>query len=193
MLLRKEVAHGIADGSVTLVFRRWSKQRVQSGQTLHTSAGVVAIQAVAAVDPAEITEEEAARAGAASAADIRAQLRGTEQDPVFRITVAWHGPDERIALRAEATLSAADIEGLRTRLDRMDARSTHGPWTRATLRVIAEHPGQRAVELAGMLGRERDPFKIDVRKLKNLGLTESLEVGYRISPRGEAFLAADEE
>jgi ribosomal protein S19E (S16A) len=28
-----------------------------------------------------------------------------------------------------------------------------------------------------------------VRKLKELGLTESLDVGYRLSPRGRAFLA----
>jgi hypothetical protein len=27
-----------------------------------------------------------------------------------------------------------------------------------------------------------------VRKLKELGLTESLPVGYRLSPRGEAYL-----
>jgi hypothetical protein len=31
-------------------------------------------------------------------------------------------------------------------------------------------------------------FKADVRKLKELGLTESLEVGYRLSPRGRAVL-----
>ena len=33
-------------------------------------------------------------------------------------------------------------------------------------------------------------FKPLVRKLKALGLTESLEVGYRLSPRGAAVLAA---
>ena len=38
-------------------------------------------------------------------------------------------------------------------------------------------------------GRETQPFKLDVRKLKNLGLTISLEVGYRLSPRGEAYLS----
>jgi len=35
----------------------------------------------------------------------------------------------------------------------------------------------------------RLPFKANVRKLKALGLTESLEVGYRLSPRGEALLS----
>ncbi|HEU4546515.1 MAG TPA: hypothetical protein VFR88_09515, partial [Microlunatus sp.] len=51
--------------------------------------------------------------------------------------------------------------------------------------------GDRRADLAAELGRERDDWKRDVRKLKALGLTESLEVGYRLSPRGRAFLAAD--
>jgi hypothetical protein len=31
-------------------------------------------------------------------------------------------------------------------------------------------------------------FKRNVRKLKELGLTESLDIGYRLSPRGRALL-----
>jgi ribosomal protein S19E (S16A) len=46
----------------------------------------------------------------------------------------------------------------------------------------------RGFDLAAAAGRERHPFKTDVRKLKELGLTESLEVGYRLSPRGRALL-----
>ena len=38
------------------------------------------------------------------------------------------------------------------------------------------------------MGRERLAFKADVRKLKNLGLTLSHEVGYSLSPRGQAYL-----
>jgi DNA-binding IclR family transcriptional regulator len=64
-----------------------------------------------------------------------------------------------------------------------------GPWTYAVLRAIAEHPGLRAADLAETFGRERLAFKRDVRKLKELGLTESLEIGYRISPRGQAVLS----
>ena len=40
------------------------------------------------------------------------------------------------------------------------------------------------------MGLERVVFKRRVRRLKELGLTESLEVGYRLSPRGEVLLAA---
>jgi hypothetical protein len=64
-----------------------------------------------------------------------------------------------------------------------------GPWTRRVLELIGERPGVRAGDLADTIGMERLSFKTDVRKLKALGLTESLEVGYRLSPRGQAWLA----
>ena len=54
--------------------------------------------------------------------------------------------------------------------------------------LIGDRPAVRAGDLADDLGRERLSFKTDVRKLKALGLTESLTVGYRLSPRGRAFL-----
>ena len=57
------------------------------------------------------------------------------------------------------------------------------------LRLIGDRPGVRAGDLAAELGRERLAFKADVRKLKALGLTESLEIGYRLSPRGRAWLS----
>jgi predicted DNA-binding transcriptional regulator YafY len=71
----------------------------------------------------------------------------------------------------------------------MDRRAFNGAWTRETLRAIRVGPGVRAADLARELGRPRDEFKRDVRKLKNLGLTISLEIGYRLTSRGEALLA----
>jgi hypothetical protein len=47
-----------------------------------------------------------------------------------------------------------------------------------------------STELAAEAGQDRAYYKLRVRRLKALGLTESLEVGYRLSPRGRAFLAA---
>lgn len=77
---------------------------------------------------------------------------------------------------------------IRAALDTIDARSRRAPWTRDVLRLIEEHPG-RALDLAERLDRDRLPFKTDVRRLKDLGLTESLETGYRLSPRGQALMA----
>jgi hypothetical protein len=62
------------------------------------------------------------------------------------------------------------------------------PWTGKVLDLIAANPGRRAGDLAPLVGLETQEFKVRVRRLKALGLTISLEVGYRISPRGEALL-----
>ena len=96
----------------------------------------------------------------------------------------------RIALRSKSRLSAVDRDDLIARLDRMDASSPRGPWTRPVLELIADRPAVRAPDLAESMGRDTLTFKRDVRKLKELGLTESLDVGYRISPRGRALLRA---
>jgi hypothetical protein len=58
------------------------------------------------------------------------------------------------------------------------------------LDVIKRRPATRAPDLAESFDRETQPFKTDVRKLKNLGLTLSLPVGYQLSPRGEAYLSS---
>ena len=71
----------------------------------------------------------------------------------------------------------------------MDAASNRGPWTAAVLTQIADRPGIVSTSLAEALGWERADFKLHVRRLKELGLTISLDVGYRLSPRGAAFLA----
>ncbi|MDY6808345.1 MAG: hypothetical protein SW127_04935 [Actinomycetota bacterium] len=187
MLLPARVAQGVADGSVDLAFRRWKVARVRAGSTFLSSVGVIEIRSVRQVDVDEISDDEARRAGFPTAAASIGKLRRTD-DPVFRIELRWAGPDPRIALRADDELSDDDVADLRTRLQRLDDRSSHGPWTRATLQIIARRPAVVSTELAAELGRPRADFKLDVRKLKNLGLTRSLDVGYELSPRGRALL-----
>jgi acyl-CoA reductase-like NAD-dependent aldehyde dehydrogenase len=106
--------------------------------------------------------------------------------PVYRIELNGIEPDERVALRGEASLSDADWHALTARFARWD--KTAPGYFPSILRTIGAHPEVRAAELAAMAGVETLKFKQDVRKLKELGLTESLEVGYRLSPRGEAVL-----
>ena len=96
--------------------------------------------------------------------------------------------DPRDALRSDTRMSSSDIAGLRARLARMDATSPHGPWTAATLRAIDTRPGTVSTVIAADLSFDRTWLKTQIRKLKALGLTESLEVGYRLSPRGVALL-----
>ena len=187
----------IADGSVTVTFRRWKRQQVIAGHRYRTGHRIVGrmmieVDAVREVDPARITKADARRAGFSDVATLVGQLRGEPELPVYRI--AFHvvdEPDPRSVLAASDALTDADRDDIQRRLDRLDRASTHGPWTRAVLETIAAQPATRAADLAEQFGRETLPFKTDVRKLKNLGLTESLEVGYRLSPRGSAFLAAE--
>lgn len=190
MILTMAVARGVADGRVTQVFRRWARAGVRAGSTLRTAAGVVSIDAIEQVDPSTLTDADAAAAGEPSADAVRAGLRGTAGDPVFRIRLSPAGPDPRDALSATGSLDDTEIETITAALARLDRASRRGPWTRSVLDAVAANPGLRAADLAAGLGVEKDPLKLDVRKLKNLGLTHSLETGYRISPRGAAYLAA---
>jgi hypothetical protein len=188
MLLPPKVAHGVADGSVTLAFRRWRKQDVRVGSAFRTVSGVVRVDEVAVVDAAAITDDEAVAAGWPDADRLRRQLDKVLEGDTYRVTLSWAGPDPRVALRESAELSDDDVAAIDAKLDRLDRASSHGPWTMVTLDIIRRRPHTRAPDLAAELGRERDPFKIDVRKLKNLGLTRSFEVGYDVSPRGVAYL-----
>ena len=106
---------------------------------------------------------------------------------MFRVGLRYAGTDPRETLR-EQVPSAEEVDEIRAWLDRLDRSSAVGPWTRASLEIIDRSPGVRAPELAAELGRETQEWKRDVRKLKEKGLTESLAIGYRLSPRGEAVL-----
>lgn len=191
MLFSKRFWPGIADGTVTLTFRRWKRPQAVAGRPYRTAAGMIDVTSVNLVTPDEITDGDAEAAGYADAASLVADLRGEPDQSVYRIEFRRASkPDPRAELAATADLDAHDLAEISNRLDRLDRASSHGPWTRSTLRLIADHPTRRAGDLAELVGRERAPFKLDVRKLKNLGLTESLEVGYRLSPRGRAYLDA---
>ena len=177
MLFTRGQLDGIASGEVTVAFRRWDRPRVRPGSRQRTAVGVVAFDAVREV--AEVTDADAREAGDESAAVLLKRLRpaGT----LYRIDLHLEGPDPRVALR-ETVPAGGELTALRRRVERM------GPWAIEYLRLIDARPGVRAPDLAAGLGMETRPFKARVRRLKELGLTESLSPGYRLSPRGEALL-----
>ncbi|MGY1663867.1 hypothetical protein ACI78Q_21775 [Geodermatophilus sp. SYSU D00705] len=188
MLIPPATAAAIMEGVVTLAFRRWDRPRMRPGSTQRTAAGVVEVVDVTEVDPADITEADAVAAGVPSRDRLLRLLDRRPGTHVYRMHVRGAGADPRVALREQAALSAAERAELDACLDRWDAARAAGPWTRTVLRLIAERPGVRAPDLAAVLGRETLPFKRDVRRLKELGLTRSLAVGYELSPRGAAYL-----
>jgi hypothetical protein len=178
----------IRAGRTDLAFRRWDRPRLRVGTRMRTAIGLVEVTSLDEVAAETITDADAIRAGAGSRQELLARLATHPDRPVFRVGLRFAGPDPRIALREQADLTDDEWQRLVNRLDRLDRASRPGPWTRATLAIIGRRPGVRAPDLALELGREPMAFKRDVRKLKELGLTESLEIGYRLAPRGQALL-----
>jgi hypothetical protein len=189
MLFRQRFLDGIRDGRITLAFRRWRRPSVRAGGTLLTPVGELRIGSVAPVALESISEEDARRAGYDSRSSLLADLTDPVQGVVYRIELASLGADPRIALRTSVATGAEQPDLVR-RLDRLDARAGGGPWTRRVLELLDSHPEVSAARLSALIGQEKEQFKINVRKLKALGLTESLERGYRLSPRGAALLEA---
>jgi hypothetical protein len=178
----------IRRGEVTVAFRRWRRPTVREGRTLQSPAGVLAIDELTAITEADITDADALSAGSSSAADVLDFLAEGEHRTLYRIRFHRVGDDPRTALRADVELDDAEIEAIDAQLDRWDAASRVGAWTADVLRLIAARPAESARVLADATGVDRLPFKRRVRQLKSLGLTESLETGYRLSPRGLAYL-----
>jgi len=186
MLIRHAVLERIRAGEVTLQFRRWRRPTVRADGTLLTKVGVLAIDAVDRVDPAAISGADARRAGYSDADALRADLAARDGD-VYRVRLRLAGEDPRAAMRA-AVPRGAGLRDLAEKVRAFDRRSRCGPWAVDALRAIAARPAVRAGDLADAAGMERKDFKSRVRKLKTLGLTESLAIGYRLSPRGAAVL-----
>lgn len=193
LLFQRRFHEGLKNGTVTLTFRSWDKARVKAGGRYRCHPiGVLEVDAVERVRMVDLPEEDALRAGFESLAELLDYLKSgpgkpTDDTELFRITLHHGGDGDRVPIALDDSLSDEEVAKLQKKLARLDADE---PWTLRTLRLIEQHPQVAARILAKKLGRERDPFKVDVRKLKRLGLTQSFEVGYELSPRGRAFLRA---
>jgi len=190
VLLNRATAEGIVDRSITLVLRHWDVPRTKAGGRQRTQAGTIRIDRVTEY-PGDyrVTDEQAHAAGYPDAAAAQTELDRRPAKHVYAIEVSYVGPDERPALATDDALTNDDVAAIRDRLARFDAASSTGPWTRRYLELVRDNEAVRAPDLAAREGLDVPRFKRRVRQLKSLGLTISLDVGYRISPRGKAFLA----
>ena len=181
MMIRPAELAAIRAGEINLAFRRWDRPRVKVGTRMRTGVGLIEVTSVEQVSLSSLKAEDARRAGAPNVKALKEALAHRTDRPVFRVGLRHAGADPRETLR-ETVPDADEIAAIRGWLDRLDAASKHGPWTRPTLEIIDRSPGVRAPDLAAELGRETLEWKADVRKLKEKGLTESLAIGYRLSP-----------
>jgi hypothetical protein len=189
MLIKDEVIEKIKSGEVTTLFRRWSRPGAKSGGTQMTQGGVVGIDTVEVVSETDITDSEARAAGYESAKDLVEHLN-YRNDPIYRIRVHWEGEDPRKSLRENDDLSENELDEIISKLQKLDAGSKRGAWTQEYLQLIQDMPATYSGLLADTLGLSIPEFKPWVRKLKALGLTESLSPGYKLSPRGKKVLEA---
>jgi hypothetical protein len=188
MLLFKKPFHaGLVDGSIRLTFRRWDKPHVRAGGRYRCHPiGVLVVDTIERVRVEGITAEDARLAGFTTREELIAFLE-RDSGEVFRVALHHGGDGDRVEIALDDRLTPDDVRTIREKLSRMDRDE---PWTRTTLKLIDKHPRVAASKLAAKLGRETLEFKEDVRKLKKLGLTQSFEVGYELSPRGRAYLTA---
>lgn len=180
MLFNHEVWAGLADGTVTVAFRRWKRPTVKAGGTLQSPGGLLAIDEVEPIGPRDVNDADARAAGAANRAAVLAGLRPDGQ--LYRVRFHRLGEDPRIELRQRTDFDDAELSQLIQAVTRLS-------WAAPILRLIADNPGVVSTDLAAQVKLDRTPFKQKVRRLKALGLTESLEIGYRLSPRGAALLS----
>ena len=189
MLLKNKLIDEIKEGRVTLIFRRWRKAGVKAGGTQMTQRGVIGIDAVDVVTLDDITDLDAREAGFASKDDLVADLYDRDED-IYKIRVHFAGDDPRKSLRNNTNLNKTELAEIIAKLKQLDAGSKRGEWTQLYLQMIHDRPNTHAQILAESIGLDIPTFKPWVRKLKALGLTESLRPGYRLSPRGEKVLEA---
>jgi hypothetical protein len=179
-LFNHQVWAGLSDGSVTVAFRRWKRPTVKAGGTLQSPGGLLAIDEVEPIYPEDVTDGDARAAGYAGRAAALANLRPDGQ--LYRVRFHRIGDDPRIELRQRTSFDDDELSEVVGAVARL-------PWARTILRLIEGNPGVVSTDLAPQVGLDRARFKDGVRRLKALGLTESLDVGYRLSPRGAALLS----
>jgi len=177
----------LADGSIRVTYRNWKRPHVKVGGRYRVGVVDLVVDEISHVALAALTDDDARAAGAADVTALRRFLHGAPET-VWRID--FH-PEPPVPLRREVAAATLSVEQANVKLDKLDARAPNGPWTRRVLALIHERPAVVSTELATSIGQERFAFKTDVRKLKALGLTESLEVGYRLTDLGRRVVERD--
>lgn len=178
MIFRKEILSKIEKGEVSIAFRQWKKLSITEGKTLKTSVGLILFKKITVVKLDALTKSDAIKAGLDSLEALVKDLSG--EGTIYKITFSLTGPDPRLKLREEKSFSADDKEALLKKLK--------PTWVLPVLTYLSKNEGTPSKVMADELGYEQMKLKLNVRKLKNLGLTISLGTGYKLSPRGKVVL-----
>ena len=186
MIFKLHQLKGIKSGEIIYAFRRWDKPNVKKGSTMKTAVGVIRVSDVEPITENSITKLDATKAGYESVSLLLKDLNKVTSGSVYRVKLKYESEDPRIELREKTDLSDEEFIKLMAKLDRFD--KTRGPWVLIVMKLIKRYPERRAGDLAEIMKMDKLDFKVNVRKLKNLGLTISHEIGYSLSPLGDIAL-----
>ena len=122
MLFRQDILQGIAEGRVTLAFRRWRRAPPADGSSLRSPVGVLCLDRVTIVDEGDITTEDVRRTGM-TADELRASVAGEGGLVVRLVDGTVKFSDERRAV-AFSTLSSRSWPGSTPRARRPGRHAT---------------------------------------------------------------------
>jgi hypothetical protein len=177
----------VAAGKVTVTWRLWKYGHVKAGRVYASGfGGAIEVEDVRAVRVSDVTDADAHEVSLSDAAALIELARSHTGATITPDTVLY-----RVQFRYLPEVPARPelpLDVVVSKLERLDSASTIGPWTEMVLRLIEDRPATAARYLAADLGLPLLYFKANVRKLKTLGLTTSLIVGYELSPLGQTYL-----
>ena len=185
MQFRQDSHDAVADGRITVTFRLWKRLHAKVGGRYTVGSVVIEVDSIEMIPFHAVTKRDLKLAGMPTKEALRE--RAAHAGPIDDDTLVYRIEFHVVGAKPTEVAAPFDDEHValvNAKLDAMDARAKTGAWTRATLRLIGENEGMVSTDLAAQLHRPRMEFKADVRKLKAFGLTESLEVGYRLTPLG---------
>ena len=183
MQFTRQGSEGVLAGRITVSFRNWKRPHAAAGGVYRLRpSGAVKVTGVRPMRLSDIEPDDLRRSGFDSVAAVAEFLRLPQSATVTRVEFEL---TEEPAAKPPPELSA---EVVVTRLQATDRRSA-APWTANVIALIRAHPATRAGDLAPEMGWETPVFKANVRKLKALGLTQSLETGDRLTDLGEPVAA----
>jgi hypothetical protein len=187
MLLNKNLQKRIKQSEIDLVFRRWRRKTVKEGGSLHTAVGVMKIHSVDEITSVDITQKDVQRAGFSSKEHLLETIQDKPGGKLYRIEITYDKEDPRKVLREKTNITDEEYNEIESSLKRIDMYSTKGSWTHAFLTILDSNDDVFSKDLAEIFQLDQTWIKRNIRKLKDIGLTESTKKGYRLSPRGREF------
>ena len=187
MQFTKPFKQAIANGTVTTSFRNWKSPQAKAGGQYNIAPyGAIEVSSVSLTTLNEVQDADITCSGFAQREALVSFLKVAQSDPIYKVDFHFLGS---AAVNKPNTqhLEEARVNDVIHRLEKMDKSTA---WTMQALTLIKTYPATRAGDLAPQCNMDMPTFKRNVRKLKALGLTESLETGYQLSPRGDQVFKA---